>query len=176
MYFLRMVTGHIALAYLARSTWHRASLLPLLVATFIPDLADVALPQGDRCRTECAYYTHAVPAIFVLATAAAVLSWYVYHRRATTNLVAALVLAHVASDLVTGYKSYWPGGPKLGLQLYARPVTDFTIEAAMVIVAWAVLRRVPDAPRAAVHPVTLLLLLSVQAAYNYVMLRGFPGM
>lgn len=169
-----MVTGHIALAYLARSTWRRASLLPLLVATLIPDLADFALPQGDRCRTACALYTHAVPAVFVLAAAAAVLSWYVFHRRATTNLVAALVLAHVASDLVTGYKPYWPGGPKLGLQLYAHPVTDFAVEAALMTVAWAVLRRTPDAPRAAVHPVTLMLLLTVQAAYGYYALRGFP--
>lgn len=169
-----MVTGHIALAYLARSTWRRATLLPLLVATLIPDLADFALPQGDRCRTACALYTHAVPAVFVLAVAAAVLSWYVFHRRATTNLVAALVLAHVASDLVTGYKSYWPGGPKLGLQLYAHPVTDFTVEAAMMIGAWVVLRRSLDAPRTAVHPATLLLLLTVQAAYDYFQLRGFP--
>jgi len=170
-----MVTGHIALAYLARSAWPRATLLPLLVATLIPDLADFALPQGDRCRTACALYTHAVPAVFVLAAAAAVLAWYVFHRRATSYLVAALVLAHVASDLVTGHKPYWPGGPKLGLQLYAQPVTDFAVEASMMIIAWVVLRRTADAPRVAVHPVALLLLLAVQAAFDYFQLRGFPG-
>lgn len=171
-----MVTGHIALAYLARAHWRRATLIPLLVATLVPDLADFALPQGDRCRTACALYTHAVPAVFVLAAAAAVLSWYVFHRRATSNLVAALVLAHVASDLVTGYKAYWPGGPRIGLQLYAHPATDFSVEAALMTFAWVVLRRTPDAPRVAVHPATLIALIGMQAAYDYFVLRGGLGL
>jgi hypothetical protein len=167
-----MVTGHLAIAYLARARWTRATLLPLLVASIVPDLADFALPQGDQCRTACGLYTHAVPAVFVLAAGAAFLSWEIFHRRATTYLVAGLVLVHVSMDLLTGYKPYWPGGPRLGAQLYAHPVADFAVEAALVIGAWIALRRTPDAPRAAVHPVTLLLLLLLQGGFNYWQARG----
>jgi hypothetical protein len=42
-------------------------------------------------------------------------------------------------------------------------------------IAWTVLRRTPEAPRAAVHPVTLLVLLLVQGTYDWFLYRGFPG-
>lgn len=162
-----MVTGHLAIAYLARARWARAALLPLLVATIIPDLADFALPQGDQCRTSCELYTHAMPAVFVLAAAAGALSWAIYHRRVTSYLVAGLVLVHVTMDLITGYKPYWPGGPSLGLQLYTRPVTDFALEATLATIGWAVLRRSEDAPRAAVHPLALVALLAIQGGLDW---------
>jgi hypothetical protein len=161
-----MVTGHLATAYLARSRWPRAALLPLLVASIIPDLADFALPQGDQCRTSCELYTHAMPAVFVLAAAAGVLAWEIYHRRATTNLVIGLVLLHVVMDLVTGFKPYWPGGPNLGLHLYTRPPADFALEAVLVVIGWIVLRRTPSAPRAAVHPAARVVLLAAQAGMD----------
>ena len=161
-----MVTGHLATAYLARARWPRAALLPLLVASIIPDLADFALPQGDQCRTSCELYTHAMPAVFILAAAAGVLSWEIYHRRATTNLVVALVLLHVAMDLLTGFKPYWPGGPSLGLSLYHRPAVDFALEASLAVTGWVILRRTPGAPRAAVHWLALLGLLGLQGGMD----------
>lgn len=161
-----MVTGHLATAYLARARWQRAALLPLLVASIVPDLADFALPQGDQCRTSCELYTHAVPAVFVLAAGAAVLSWNIWHRRVTTNLVAGLVVLHVAMDFITGHKAFWPGGPPLGLSLYERPVADFALEATIVIIAWITLRRSENPPRAAVHPLALVALLALQAGLD----------
>lgn len=161
-----MVAGHFAVAYFARARWQRAAMVPLLIATIIPDLADFALPSGDKCRTSCELYTHAMPAVFVLAAAAAFLTWEIYHRRVTSYLVGALVVVHVAMDLVTGSKPYWPGGPRLGLHLYTRPLADFALEALMVVLAWITLRRTKDAPRAAVHPVALVLLLALQAGMD----------
>ena len=161
-----MIVGHFAVAYAARARWQRAALLPLLVATIVPDLADFALPQGDKCRTSCELYTHAMPAVFVLAIAAAFLTWEIYHRRVTSYLVAALVVVHVAMDLVTGSKPYWPGGPNLGMHLYNRPLADFALEASLVVLAWITLRRTKDAPRAAVHPAALLVLLTLQAGMD----------
>ena len=142
-------------------------MLALLVASIIPDLADFALPQGDQCRTSCELYTHAMPAVFVLAAAAALLAWGIFHRRSTAYLVAALVLLHVTMDLVTGFKAYWPGGPDLGLQLYEHPLGDFALEATLALVGWTVLRRSTDAPRAAVHPASLVLLLLIQGGMDY---------
>lgn len=161
-----MVTGHLATAYAARAHWRRAALLPLLVASIIPDLADFALPQGDQCRTSCELYTHAMPAVFVLAAGAGVLSWEIYHRRSTANLVVGLVLLHVAMDLVTGFKPFWPGGPSLGLHLYTHPLADFVLEAILATTGWLLLRRTADAPRAAVHPAALALLLTIQGGMD----------
>jgi hypothetical protein len=161
-----MVTGHLATAYAARARWQRAALLPLLVASIIPDLADFALPQGDQCRTSCELYTHAMPAVFVLAAAAGVLSWEIYHRRSTTNLVVGLVILHVAMDLVTGFKPFWPGGPNLGLHLYTRPLADFALETMLAITGWVLLRRAADPPRVAVHPVALGALIMLQGGMD----------
>lgn len=169
-----MVTGHLATAYIARARWPRAAMLALLVASIIPDLADFALPQGDECRTSCELYTHAMPAVFVLAGAAAVLAWQIFHRRSTAFLVAGLVVLHVAMDLVTGFKPYWPGGPPLGLKLYDFPRADFALELVLVVAGWVTLRRSADPPRAAVHPVTLALLITVQAGMD-LWFRGRAG-
>jgi hypothetical protein len=161
-----MITGHIATAYLARSRWPRAAILPLLVACLIPDLADFALPQGDQCRTACGLYTHAVPAVLVLAAAAALLAWQIFHRRVTSYLVAGLVLLHVAMDLLTGHKPFWPGGRPLGLALYSHPLADWSIEAVIVTAAWMVLRRSDEPPRIAAHPAALAALLLLQGGMD----------
>ena len=79
-----MVTGHIAFAFAARARWPRAELFALVVASLVPDLADFILPQGDQCRTSCELYTHAFPAVLVLAAAMAGIAWGVWHRRITT--------------------------------------------------------------------------------------------
>ena len=161
-----MVTGHLAVAFAARARWPRAELFALVVATLVPDLADFVLPQGDRCRTSCELYTHAFPAVLVLAAAMAAVAWGVWHRRITSSLAGALVIVHVACDFVTGYKAFWFGGPDMGLNLYGHEALDFVLESAMMTIAWVILRRTPQAPRWAVHPLMLAFLIAVQAAFG----------
>ena len=161
-----MVVGHLAFAYAARARWPRATIVPLLFASIVPDLADFVLPQGDQCRTACGLYTHAFPAVFVLALAVSYLTWQIWHRRATSVLSGALVMAHVASDLVTGDKPFWPGGPNLGFALYRHPMTDFALETVLIVIGWWMLRRTATAPKLAIHPATLALLVAVQAGFN----------
>lgn len=161
-----MVTGHLSVAFLAKARWPRAALVALLVATVLPDLADFVLPQGNQCRTSCELYTHAVPAVLVLAALLSALAWKIWHRRVTALLAGALVVLHVACDLLTGFKPFWLGGPSTGLGLYQYPAADFALEATMSIVGWLVLRRSADAPRWAAHPVTLLSLLALQAGFD----------
>jgi hypothetical protein len=161
-----MVTGHVAVAYAARARWPRAALVALLVATMLPDLADFVLPQGDQCRTSCEFYTHAFPAVVVLAAAMAALAWSIWHRRVTSVLAFALVVVHVACDVFTGFKPFWFGGPSMGLGLYRFEALDFAIEATLMCGAWALLRRTPQAPRWATHPMALSILLLLQAAFD----------
>jgi hypothetical protein len=161
-----LLIGHISLAYAARARWPRAELVALIVATMLPDLADLALPQGHRCRANCGLYTHAFPAFLVLAAVAAVFAWFIWHRRAAVLLAAALVISHVALDLLTGDKQFWVGGPKTGLALYYHEGWDFVIEATMMTTAWYVLRRTARAPRIAVNVATLIALLSAQGVFD----------
>lgn len=161
-----MVTGHIAIAYAARARWPRAELFALVVASLVPDLADFVLPHGDRCRTSCELYTHAFPAVLLLAAAMAGIAWGIWHRRVTSSLAGALVIVHVACDMLTGYKKFWIGGPDVGLNLYGHEIADFALEATMMSVAWTMLRRSPQPPRWAAHPVTLVVLVLGQAVFN----------
>ena len=161
-----MVTGHLSLAFLAKARWPRAAFVALLVASILPDLADFVLPQGNQCRTSCELYTHAVPAVLVLGALMSALAWEIWHRRVTAVLAGGLVVLHVACDLLTGFKPFWLGGPPTGLELYRFPVADFALEATLSTVGWLVLRRSAQAPRWAVHPVTLLVLLTIQAAFD----------
>ena len=166
-----MVTGHLSVAFMAKSRWPRAAFVALLVATMLPDFADFVLPQGNQCRTSCELYTHAVPAVLALALLMSVLAWQIWHRRITAGLAGALVVVHVGCDLLTGDKPFWLGGPPTGLGLYRFPAADFVVEATLGIIAWLVLRRSAEAPRWAAHPVTLLLLFALQAAFD-LWLRG----
>ncbi len=161
-----MVTGHIAVAFATRSRWPRAELFALMVASLVPDLADFVLPQGDQCRTTCELYTHAFPAVLVLAAAMAAMTWWIWHRRITAGLAGTLVVVHVLCDVLTGYKKFWVGGPDMGLSLYSHEGADFALEVAMMTAAWALLRRTPQAPRWATSPVALVVLVLVQAAFD----------
>jgi hypothetical protein len=161
-----VVVGHIAIAFAARARWPRAELFALVVASLVPDLADFVLPQGDHCRTTCELYTHAFPAVLVLAAAMAGMAWGIWHRRITTSLAGALVIVHVVCDMLTGYKKFWIGGPDMGLNLYGHEGADFLLEVSMMSAAWALLRRTPQAPRWATHPMVLVTLVVTQAMFD----------
>ena len=170
-----MVIGHVSIAYLTRARVPRAEMLALVVASLLPDFADFVLPQGNQCRTSCGLYTHAFPAFLVLAVAAAALAWGIWHRRATALLVAAMIVAHVACDLLTGHKPMWFGGPPVGLALYRFQPLDFAVESAMGIVGWVLLRRQSHAPRWAVAWVTLVALIASQGAFDVWHFKKFGG-
>ena len=162
-----MLIGHISVAYAARARWPRAELVMLLVATMLPDLADLALPQGDRCRTNCGLLTHAFPSFLVLAAVAAGFAWAIWHRKGAAELAAAMVLAHIALDMLTGFKPFWIGGQPTGFVLYHHPMLDFAIEGAMMVGAWWWLRRASEGRTWAVRPETLLFLIALQGAFDY---------
>jgi hypothetical protein len=168
-----LVTGHLSTAYLARAKYPRSEIVALLVASILPDLADFVLPQGNQCRTSCGLYTHAFPAIVVLALLASMLAWAVWHRRATAVLVGVLVCIHALFDLTTGFKPFWFGGPPIGLGLYRFQLLDFLMESTLVVAGWVMLRRSKDAPRLAITYTALLLMLTLQAAFDAYHYRRF---
>jgi hypothetical protein len=158
---------------MARAKWPRSEIVALLVASILPDLADFVLPQGNECRMSCGLYTHAFPAIVVLALLASGLAWAIWHRRATALLVGALVCTHALFDLTTGFKPFWLGGPAIGLGLYRFQLLDFVVESTLVIAGWVMLRRSKEAPRLAITYTALFIMLTLQAAFDAYHYRRF---
>lgn len=132
-----MFIGHVGAALAGKRARRSIGLLVLLIATYIPDWADIGLCLVN-VGNPLGMLTHSIPAVLLFmlvafaAYAAATRDW-------TGALVIALViLSHMFLDWITGYKPTWPGGPMIGLELYDHPIADFVVEA-IVIVAGAML-------------------------------------
>ncbi|HET9012477.1 MAG TPA: hypothetical protein VFN38_11720 [Gemmatimonadaceae bacterium] len=160
-----MITGHLGVAAAARSRWPTVSLAWLLPAAFAPDLLDVGYAFAGIC-SPYGLYSHTVPAAALAAAVLGGLAFLATGSRIGGCVVAAVVMAHLPLDLVTGFKIYWPGGPLLGMYLYERPLLDFAAEAPVVLAGWWLLRRTGKGPRWASLAVTALGLVLLQGTFD----------
>ena len=162
-----MITGHLGVAAAARARWPEVPLLWLLPATIAPDLLDVGYALAGVC-SPYGLYSHTLPAAALIAAVLGGAAFLTTGSRAAGALVAAVVLAHLPLDLVTGWKLYWPGGPLLGLHLYQRPLLDFLVETPLLLGGWWLLRRGGRGPRWAAVGATALGLVLLQGAFDLV--------
>jgi hypothetical protein len=128
-----MLIGHVGAALAGKRARRSVGLLVLLIATYVPDWADIGLCLVSA-STSHGMLTHSIPAVllFMLVGFAA---YAVATRDLTGALVIALViLSHMLFDWITGYKPTWPGGPMIGLELYDHPISDFLVEAIVIVV------------------------------------------
>ncbi len=160
-----MITGHLGVAAAARGRWPVVSLLWLLPISIAPDLLDVGYGMMGIC-SPYGLYSHTVPAAALTGAVLGGIAFLATGSRAAGLLTAAVVLAHLPLDLVTGHKIFWPGGPLIGLRLYDRPLLDFLCELPVTLGGWWLLRRDPRAPRWATAGVAALLLVSVQGTFD----------
>ncbi|MEO6528180.1 MAG: metal-dependent hydrolase [Gemmatimonadaceae bacterium] len=160
-----MITGHLGVAAAAHAARRDCSLLWLLGASMAPDVVDALFVVARSCNPN-GLYSHTVPAAVLIAAVTGAAAFLATNRRATGLLAAALVLAHVPLDYVTGYKLFWPGGEIVGLRVYERPAVDFVLEAALVVAGWRMLRTSPSAPRWATGWPALAALLAVQGSLD----------
>jgi len=123
--------GHIGAALAAKRVRVSIGLLPLLVATYAPDLIDTGMCVARRYNP---MLSHSVPAVLALALAGSI--WYalVTRDRIGGVIVGAVVVSHMFLDWVTGVKPTWPGGPTIGLHLYDHPMADFAAEGAVIAI------------------------------------------
>jgi len=172
-----MLIGHVGAALAGKRARRSIGLLVLLVATYVPDWADIGLCLVGASNP-LGMLTHSIPAVllFMLVAFAA---YGTVTRDSTGALVIALViLSHLLFDWITGYKPTWPGGPMIGLQLYDHPVADFVVEA-IVIVAGAALygRTLPPRRRPWVDVSTMagaLLALQLTVDIARLLLKHLP--
>lgn len=136
-----MYAGHVGFGLGAYSFRKTLPLWLVLVAAQVPDWLDAGYCVLDTGRGPYGIYSHGfIPvgaAAIVLASIA-----YAMTRDLTGALVVALVVAsHWPLDYLTGIKPTWPGGPILGMNLYSRPLIDFMLESATILVGWLLYRR-----------------------------------
>jgi hypothetical protein len=159
-----MLIGHLGPAWAARARWPDIPVGWLLTATMAPDLARLALAATPSApRLDLNLYTHYLPWSLLLAAAVALLAWMVRRDARMALVVGALVLSHVALDMISGRKPLWSGGP-WGLDVQQYQQLELVIEAALLVIGWRLMRRAePRTPLA--RRSVLAVLLAIEAAY-----------
>jgi membrane-bound metal-dependent hydrolase YbcI (DUF457 family) len=159
-----MYAGHLGFALGAQSFRRTLPLWLILIAAQVPDWLDAGMCLADADRGPYGLYTHGLIPVVAAALAFGVLTWLIVRDPIGALLVAGVVLSHYALDYFTGQKPTWPGGPIIGLDLYARPMLDLVLETATVVVGWLLYRR--SLPRAVRNDgmvyATLFALIAVQ--------------
>lgn len=161
-----MYGGHVGAAL---GGWSLRRSVPLwlpIVAAQLPDWMDAGLCVAGRSRGPLGLYSHGLVPVVVAATVLA-LAYLVWRRDAMGSvLLGALVLSHLPLDYVTGMKPTWPGGPVIGLSLYAHPAADIALETLVIVAGWSAYRaRLPREVRdGGMVYASLALLLALQLA------------
>lgn len=127
-----MYIGHVGAALAAKRVRASVGLLPLLIATYLPDWTDAGLCLAGAYHP-AAMLSHSIPSVLIFALVG--FGWYamVTHDRTGGFVIAALIVSHMLLDWITGYKPTWPGGPMIGLQFYEYPIADFLAEGATIV-------------------------------------------
>jgi hypothetical protein len=160
-----VITGHLGVAAAARGRWPAVPLLWLLPVAIAPDLLDVGYALAGIC-SPYGLYSHTVPAAALTAAVLGGIVFLATGSRTAGLVTAAVVMAHLPLDFVTGHKIFWPGGPLLGLSLYDHPALDFLVEVPLALGGWWLLRRSGQGPRWATLGLAALSLLVVQGAFD----------
>jgi hypothetical protein len=123
--------GHVGAALAAKRLRRSIGLALLVVATYAPDWVDAGLCLAGKSNP-IEMLSHSFPAVGFLALVA----WAAYGIVARDwkggGVLAAVVVTHMLLDWTTGNKPTWPGGPMIGLELYAHPIADFVAEAVVI--------------------------------------------
>lgn len=160
-----MYLGHIGVALGARGIRRDIPLLTLLLATYAPDWVDAGLCVVGAYNPS-GMFSHSLPAVAVLAALALIAYRLSTRELASGLIVAGVVVSHMLLDWITGYKPTWPGGPVIGLGLYAYPIADLIVESLVILTGVMLYRRtLPGRSRVWIDVATMLgALILMQAA------------
>jgi membrane-bound metal-dependent hydrolase YbcI (DUF457 family) len=130
--------GHAALAILAKSKRPRVPVALLVPIAFAPDWIEWV---SDWLGYHNRELSHSLVSVGLGATLVALV--YYLSTRARPDAVAVWLtyVSHWPADFITGLKPTWPGGPTVGLFIYARPALDGTIEGVVVLLCWLFYRQ-----------------------------------
>jgi hypothetical protein len=166
-----VIVGHLGLAGAVYARRRDSSLFWLLGASMAPDVVDGLFVVARSCNPY-GLYSHTIPAAALIAAVTGAIAYVATDQRITGLLAAALVVAHLPLDFITGQKLYWPGGELLGLRLYEFPPGDFALEALILLGGWWLVRSRRPAPRWATGWLALAVLLLAQGTLDVLGARG----
>jgi hypothetical protein len=161
-----MYGGHVGIALAGKGYRNAIPLWLLLLATQLPDWADAVACTSGTSSPPSEMLSHSLPAVAVLATVLALLYYVAARDTGSAAFVGLIVVSHMVADYATGLKPTWPGGPRIGLELYHRPAIDFALEAAVIVIGWLIYKRSLSPERRSSGTIKLMLacLLILQLA------------
>lgn len=148
-----MYAGHAAIALLVKGVRPRIPLAVLVPVAFAPDWIEFVL---DLLYQRNRMLSHSLVSVGLGATLVGLLYWAATRQPGDATALALTYVSHWCVDFVTGIKPTWPGGPNVGLLLYAHPIADVVLEAIVIWLCWLVYKRsLPAAARR--RPIALLI-------------------
>jgi hypothetical protein len=130
--------GHAAIATFVKGRRPRIPLALLVPIAFAPDWIEWI---GDATGHHNRMLSHSLVSVGIGATLVALVYGGVTRHAGDALAVWLTYVSHWAADFITGTKPTWPGGPEVGLMLYAHPLGDASLECALIVVCWLVYRR-----------------------------------
>jgi DNA-directed RNA polymerase subunit RPC12/RpoP len=124
--------GHAAIALAIRARRPEVPLVPLVLASYGPDWAELILGLFEG-RAEMREVTHTVPAVLACALTAAA-AYSLFTNRAGAGAVMLAWLLHWPADFLTAHKPLLGTSDLVGLDLYDLPAADFAVESFLVVV------------------------------------------
>jgi hypothetical protein len=170
-----MYVGHLGFALAGKGLRRGAPLWLLVLATqgcdWVQAIACVTAPEGTS-----AMWSHSIPAVGALAAVLSLASYLVTGDRGVAALCGLVAVSHLLADYVTGLKPTWPGGPTIGLDLYAYPLGDLAVETAVLVVGWLLYRRsLPPGSRSSRLSWALLVVLGATQLLGVFKLEFLPA-
>ena len=162
-----MYAGHAALATLAKGRRPRIPIALLVPVAFAPDWIEWF---ADACGWHDRALSHSLVSVGIGATLVALIYWAARGNAGDAFVVWLTYASHWPADFITGIKPTWPGGPDVGLLLYAHPLADVVVECVLIVLCWLYYRRsLPDVSRRrAIVWLVPLGLIAMQIAYGAV--------
>ena len=137
-----MYMGHFGIALGARRWMRPLPLAWLLVVSIEPDLHAAIGSMIPALSIGTA--THTLPGFAAQAIAVALITLIAFRSWRLALGAGALLLSHLAADLITSRLLLWPAGPSAGWHLYTIHWADFAVEAATILVGLALYSTSPD--------------------------------
>jgi hypothetical protein len=164
--------GHAALALLAKSKRPNIPIALLVPVAFAPDWIQLF---ADALHHYHKQISHSLVSVAIGATAVALVYLALTRARTDAMVVWLTYASHWPADFITGKKPTWPGGPTVGLLLYAHPLGDVLVESAVIVLCWLAYRRsLPEASRKrAINFLVPLGLIGLQIVFEAVQSPDF---
>jgi membrane-bound metal-dependent hydrolase YbcI (DUF457 family) len=110
----------------------------LVPVAFAPDWIEWVLDWLGRHNRAL---SHSLVAVGIGATLVAIIYYLRTRARADAAAVWLTYASHWPADFITGLKPTWPGGPTVGLYLYAHPHLEAAMECVVIVLCWLFYRK-----------------------------------